>query len=73
MSKIVERFVRENNKGIANLFNYANGTGGELRNQIFIGMEIKYIVSQVGQTWILEVTDISRMLSGFINSVLFID
>ena len=37
-------------------FNYAKGSAGELRTQIFIGMEIEYIDSQVGQTWILEVT-----------------
>jgi hypothetical protein len=32
-------------------------------------MEIGYIEIQVGQAWILEVTENSKMLSGFIKSV----
>jgi four helix bundle protein len=54
-------------------FNYTKGSAGELRTQIFSGMEIKYIDSQVGQTWILEVTKISKMLLGVIKSVLIRD
>jgi four helix bundle protein len=68
-SNIAESYERESVKEIANFINYAKGSAGELRTQIYIGIDIGYIEKQVGQTWILEVTEISKMLSGFIKSV----
>ena len=68
-SNIAEGYERESDKEIANFINYAKGSAGELRTQIYIGIDIGYIDKQVGQTWIIEVTEISKMLSGFIKSV----
>ena len=50
-----------------NFFYYAKGSAGELRTQIYIGMEIGYIHKQTGLSWIQEAQEISKMLSGLIK------
>ncbi len=57
-------------KKIVRFLKYAIGFTGELRTQIYIVIEIGYIEKQVGQAWILETTEISKMLSGYMKSVL---
>ena len=68
-SNIAEGHERESNKELANFLNYAKGSLGELRTQIYIGMEIGYIKKPIGKAWINETTELSKMLSGFIKSV----
>jgi len=46
-SNIEEVYARESDKEIANLINYAKGSAGELRTQIYIGIDISYIEKQV--------------------------
>ena len=65
---------RKNAKGIfkagkdaTKFFFYAKGSAGELRTQIYIGMEIGYIHKQTGLSWIQEAKEISKMLSGLIK------
>ena len=50
-SKIAEGYKRDSNKIIANLINFAKGYVGELRTQIFIGLEIGDLELQVVKTW----------------------
>ena len=68
-SNIAEGYERESNKEIANFLNYSKGSAGELRTQIYIGLDIGYINRQQGRKWLQEVEEISKMLHGLIKSV----
>ncbi len=68
-SNIAEGYERESNKEMANFLNYAKGSAGELRTQIYIGMEIGYINNEIGKNWLQEVEEISKMLYGLIRAV----
>jgi len=68
-SNIAEGYERESNKEIANFLNYAKGSAGELRTQIYIGMDIGYIDKETGKHWLKDAEDISRMLHGLIKSI----
>ena len=68
-SNIAEGAERETDKESANFLNYAKGSAGELRTQIYIGMDIGYIDSKQGKEWINETEEISKMLYGLIKSI----
>lgn len=68
-SNIAEGYERDSDKETANFLNYAKGSAGELRTQIYIGMDIGYIDRKTGKTWLTEAEEISRMLHGLIRSV----
>ena len=51
-SNIAEGYERSTNKDATKFFYYAKGSAGELRTQIYIGMEIGYIHKQTGLRWI---------------------
>ena len=67
-SNIAEGFERESQKECLNFLSYAKGSCGELRSQIYIGMEIGYITREKGDVWILITNEISAMLSGLIKT-----
>ena len=67
-SNIAEGFERKSQKECMTFLSYAKGSCGELRSQIYIGMDIGYIEKEVGQTWLREAKDISSMLSGLIKT-----
>ncbi len=67
-SNIAEGFERKNNKEFINFLSYAKGSSGELRSQIYIGIEIGYVDKALGKTWILEAEEISKMLSGLMKT-----
>ena len=67
-SNIAEGFERESQKQALIFLSYAKGSCGELRTQIYIGMEIEYIDKQLGSQWINEANEISAMLSGLIKT-----
>ncbi len=66
-SNIAEGYERESRKEIANFLNYAKGSAGELRSQIYIGMKIGYIKTSKGKAWIIEAERISKMLHSLIT------
>jgi four helix bundle protein len=68
-SNIAEGYERESNKETANFLNYAKGSAGELRTQVYIGMDIGYIDRKHGKQWLKEVEEISKMLHGLIKSI----
>lgn len=68
-SNIAEGYERESNKEMANFLNYAKGSAGELRTQIYIGMDIGYIDNETGLRWLREAEEISKMLHSLIRSV----
>ena len=68
-SNIAEGSERSSKKDFIRFLRYAKGSCGELRTQIYIGMDIGYIESAQGKTWVNETRAISAMLVGFINSI----
>ena len=67
-SNIAEGFERESQRDCIKFLNYAKGSCGELRCQIYIGMDIGYIPKDIGRKWIAETTEILAMLSGLIKT-----
>ena len=65
---ISEGCERPSAKECINFLNYAKGSCGELRTQIFIGMEIDYIPKESGKKWLDETIAISSMIGGLIKS-----
>ncbi|OLQ87405.1 four helix bundle protein [Vibrio panuliri] len=68
-SNVAEGFERRSSREFELFLSYAKGSSGELRTQIYIGIEIGYIPLQTGKHWLLEVEQISKMLSGLMKSV----
>lgn len=68
-SNIAEGHERGSNKEVANFLNYAKGSAGELRTQIYIGMDIGYINQDQGKCWLGEVEEISKMLHALIRTI----
>ena len=68
-SNIAEGYERGSNKELANFLNYAKGSAGELRTQLYVGMEVGYIDRDTGARWLREGEEISRMLHSLIRSV----
>jgi len=67
-SNIAEGFERESQKECLTFLSYAKSSCGELRSQIYIGMDIGYIDQKVAKKWLAEATEISSMLSGLIKT-----
>ena len=67
-SNIAEGFERESQKEGITFLSYAKGSCGELRCQIYIGMDIDYIPKDIGKEWLEKATEISAMISGLIKT-----
>ena len=67
-SNIAEGMERESEKVCNNFLSYAKGSCGELRTQIYIGMDIGYIPASKGSFWIKETREISAMLVGLMKA-----
>lgn len=67
-SNIAEGFERESLKECLSFLSYAKGSCGELRTQIYIGIDIGYIDKVVGESWFREAKEVSSMLSGLIKT-----
>ena len=67
-SNIAEGFERDSNKECIQFLSYARGSCGELRSQIYIGVEIKYIDQETGDNWIGETKELSKMLTALIKT-----
>ena len=68
-SNIAEGMERESTKECINFLSYAKGSCGELRTQVYIGMDIGYINEESGKLWINETREISAMLVGLMRSI----
>ncbi|MFI4911172.1 MAG: four helix bundle protein [Sedimentisphaeraceae bacterium JB056] len=68
-SNIAEGSERNSKKDFVRFLKYAKGSCGELRTQIYIGMDIGYIDLCQGKVWLNETREISAMLVAFINSI----
>ncbi|NIQ39909.1 MAG: four helix bundle protein [Proteobacteria bacterium] len=67
-NNIAEGFERESQKECLTFLSYAKGSCGELRSQIYIGIDIGYIEKEVGKTWLKETNEISSINSGLIKT-----
>jgi len=65
---IAEGFERQSPKDSVVFLSYAKGSCGELRTQIYIGMDIGYISLDTGEEWLKEANEISSMLNGLIKT-----
>ena len=67
-SNISEGFERKSRKEFINFLSYAKGSNGELRTQIYIGIEIGYIEKTLGMRWIKEAEELSRMIASLMTN-----
>lgn len=67
-SNIAEGIERNSGKECVQFLSYAKGSCGELRTQIYIGIDIGYIRNETGTVWIQETRELSAMLSGLIKT-----
>ena len=68
-SNIAEGVERTSDNESKNFLSYAKGSCGELRTQIYIGIDIDYITKETGKAWIEETKQISAMLVGLMRSL----
>lgn len=68
-SNIAEGSERSSKKDFIRFLQYAKGSCGELRTQIYIGIDIGYIESIQGKSWLNETRELSAMLVGLISSI----
>jgi four helix bundle protein len=68
-SNIAEGVERDSKKDFDRFLQYSKGSCGELRAQIYIGIDIDYIEPAVGKKWIQETKELSAMLVGLSKSL----
>jgi four helix bundle protein len=68
-SNIAEGMERSSAREKCRFLEIAKGSCGELRTQIYIGMEIDYIDKEQGMVWIQETKEISAMLVGLMQTL----
>ena len=68
-SNIAEGVERDSEKDTIKFLVYAKGSCGELRTQIYIGLDVGYIPSKTAKIWIEETREISAMLVGLMKSI----
>jgi len=66
-SNIAEGYERVGENDRIRFLNYAKGSCGELRTQIYIGMQIGYIDRDSGKQWLEDTHELSRMLYGLMQ------
>lgn len=67
-SNIAEGIERGSAADCIKFLLYAKGSCGELRTQVYIGMDIEYLDRETGKMWIAESESISSMIGGLIRS-----
>lgn len=67
-SNIAEGIERSTLADCVRFLRYAKGSCGELRTQVYIGMEVDYIERMLGDQWVRETRTISSLLGGLIRS-----
>jgi four helix bundle protein len=60
---------RDSQREFLQFLRYAKGSCGELRTQIYIGMNIDYVPKETGQAWINETRELSAMLVGLMKAI----
>ena len=68
-SNIAEGMERDSPREFLQFLRYAKGSCGELRTQIYIGMDIGYVPKEAGQGWLNETRELSSMLVGLMKAI----
>ncbi|MBD99477.1 MAG: four helix bundle protein [Verrucomicrobia bacterium] len=68
-NNIAEGFERRSNKEFAYFLYIAKGSSGEVRSMIYISYEMKILNEEKKQKFISQTEEISKMISGLIQSV----
>jgi four helix bundle protein len=66
-SNIAEGIERDSPRDTAKFLRYSKGSAGELRTQIYIGIEAGYIDRNIGFTWAEESKQLGKMLGSLIQ------
>jgi four helix bundle protein len=66
-SNIAEGYERNSRSAFVQFLKIAKGSCGELRTQLYIGIEIGLLERSVAKVCIAEAAEISKMLQGLIN------
>jgi len=64
----LRRATTTTNKALLKFLHYAKGSAGELRTQIYIGIDIGYIDKPTGDRWLSEAKQISKLLTALIKA-----
>lgn len=68
-SNIAEGMERDSIADKARHLTIARSSCGEVRTQVYIGMNVGYIDGEIGRRWITESQEISAMLVGLSRSI----
>ena len=68
-SNIAEGMERDSNADKARHLTIARSSRGEVRTQVYIGLNVGYIDGDIGRRWIKESQEISAMLVGLSRSI----
>lgn len=66
-SNIAEGFEKDSRNEKVRYIEIAKGSSAELITQIYIGIEIEYIDKATGSSWVSELNEILRILTGLKN------
>ena len=66
-SNIAEGYERDSSKEFVRFLNISRGSCGELRTQLYVGIEAGYLDKKAGEELVDETRQISAMISGLIK------
>lgn len=67
MDNIAEGYGRGGNKEFITFLAYVRGSADECRSQLYRGFDRRHITEEIFTELIMEASEISKMVSGFIN------
>ena len=67
LSNIAEGFERDGDKEFAQFLALAKGSCGEIRAQLYVALDQRYVTEEEFKTLTRQATEISRMLSGLMK------
>lgn len=66
-SNIAEGFERNTDKEFIYFLHIAKASAGEIRSQIYLAVDLEYITKQEFEELLESISEISRLISGFIK------